>query len=154
MTNTYGAYPPTYYGAVPPYGNDYTMRNPAHFQPTIPAQNPAPNTTGNSNYVWVQGEAGAKSFLVAANTTLLLMDSENTMFYLKSADASGIPMPLRKFKYTEISEPANTATGTPQSAIPLDLDKYVTRDELRAALAEITNARSAEKKTTEGNVNA
>src|SRR5699024_12408433 len=35
----------------------------------------------NQGILWVQGEAGAKSNLVAPNTSVLLMDSENSQFY-------------------------------------------------------------------------
>ena len=45
----------------------------------------------NSGIIWVQGEAGAKSYLVAPNTTVQLWDSEDQIIYLKSADASGMP---------------------------------------------------------------
>ena len=41
--------------------------------------------------IWVQGEAGAKSYLVAPNSTVQLWDSEAQVIYLKSADASGMP---------------------------------------------------------------
>lgn len=45
----------------------------------------------NNGIIWVQGEAGAKSYLVAPNTTVQLWDSEAQVIYLKSADASGMP---------------------------------------------------------------
>lgn len=54
--------------------------------------------------VWVQGEAGAKSYLVAPGATVLLMDAEGSKFYLKSADASGVPLPLRVFEYKELGK--------------------------------------------------
>lgn len=41
--------------------------------------------------VWVQGEAGAKSYLLTPNTILPLWDSEAQTIYLKSTDASGMP---------------------------------------------------------------
>ena len=41
--------------------------------------------------IWVQGEAGAKSYLVQPNKTVQLWDSEDNVIYLKSADASGMP---------------------------------------------------------------
>lgn len=41
--------------------------------------------------IWVQGEAGAKAYLVAPNNTVVLWDSENQTIYVKSADSSGIP---------------------------------------------------------------
>lgn len=51
--------------------------------------------------IWVQGEEGAKAYMVAAGNSVLLMDSENSVFYIKSTDASGMPQPLRIFDYTE-----------------------------------------------------
>lgn len=41
--------------------------------------------------IWVQGEAGAKSYLVAPNTSVDLWDSEKMVIYVKAADASGVP---------------------------------------------------------------
>lgn len=82
----------------------------------------------NQGLLWVQGEAGAKSYLVAPNTTVLLMDSEGSRFYLKSTDNAGMPS-LRVFEYSEVSQ------NTPQSpnTAQIDLDgKYVTRDEYNA----------------------
>lgn len=50
-----------------------------------------PNPANNQGIIWVQGEAGAKSYLVAPNCTVQLWDSEAQVIYLKSADASGMP---------------------------------------------------------------
>ena len=64
---------------------------------------------------------------------MLLMDSENPVFYIKSADVSGIPLPLRVFDYTERTQ--NTTQNAPQAAntAQIDLDgKYVTREEYEA----------------------
>lgn len=74
-----------------------------------------------SGVIWVQGEAGAKSYMVAPNNTVILMDSESPCFYLKSADASGMPT-LRAFDFTERS----LKTDTPQ--IPQS-PAYVTKEE-------------------------
>ena len=41
--------------------------------------------------IWVQGDTGAKSYLVAPNTTVDLWDTERQTIYIKSADASGMP---------------------------------------------------------------
>ena len=69
------------------------------------------------------------------------MDSENPVFYIKSADVSGIPLPLRVFDYKERTQ--NMPQGVPQAQqseqINLD-DKYVTRQEydaLQGKYAEI-----------------
>ena len=90
----------------------------------------------NQGLLWVQGETGAKSYLMAPNTTVLLMDSEGSRFYLKSTDNAGMPS-LRTFEYTEVVQSAPQAPQT----VPEDLDsKYVTRgeyDALNAKYAEI-----------------
>lgn len=82
----------------------------------------------NQGLLWVQGETGAKSYLVAPNSTVLLMDSENSRFYLKSADGAGMPN-TRTFEYKEV-------LNTPQNALQAQYDtskemdnKYVTREE-------------------------
>ncbi len=82
----------------------------------------------NQGLLWVQGEAGAKSYLVAPNTTVLLMDSEGSRFYLKSTDNAGMPS-LRVFEYSEVSQ----NTSQDQNTAQIDLDgKYVTRAEYEA----------------------
>ena len=65
----------------------------------VPPMQQRPDASGLN---WVQGEAGAKSWIVTPGATVLLMDSEGMKFYLKTADASGVPS-LRTFEYAEIS---------------------------------------------------
>lgn len=64
------------------------------YQQPMPAQQPQGN-----GVVWVQGEAAAKSYLLAPNTTLALWDSERQTIYLKSADAAGMPT-MKTLDYT------------------------------------------------------
>lgn len=82
----------------------------------------------NSNLIWVQGEAGAKSYLVAPNQTVQLWDSEAQVIYLKSADASGMPsMKILDYTIREASQPMpKIASGD-----------YVTREELQRFREEI-----------------
>lgn len=107
----------------------------------------APQAQSNNGLIWVQGEAGAKSFLVAPGQTVMLMDSENTVFYLKSADASGMPMPLRVFDYTE--RIAN-AQGVPVHVA--NDGRYITREEFDAKIGEIMNAMKGENNNGESPV--
>lgn len=81
--------------------------------------------------IWVQGETGAKSYLLAPGQSALLMDSEANVFYIKSSDASGMPMPLRIFDYTERVVAKNE---TPAPAPKAD---YVTREEFEKVIAEL-----------------
>lgn len=87
--------------------------------------------------IWVQGEAGAKSFLVAPGQTVQLMDSEADVFYIKATDQSGVPLPLRTFDYKE----RTTGAQRPVQAAQMPMVDYVTRaefDALAAKLAELT----------------
>lgn len=90
-------------------------------QPTMP-QN-APQASGNG-ITWVQGEASAKSFPVGAGQSVLLMDSEESVFYIKSTDQSGMPQPLRIFDFTE-----RTARHSESGVIKKPDVEYVSRSE-------------------------
>lgn len=114
-----------------PYMNPYQQFQ-TGYQPqglqTMQSQGFSPSPAANSGINWVSGEVGAKSYLVAPNSTVLLMDSDATRFYLKSADNSGMPS-LRIFEYKEVSNAPQNALQSSQTA-EINLDsKYVTRDE-------------------------
>lgn len=78
---------------------------PSGYQPQMyyPQQNsfaPQQNGQQNNGMIWVQGLAGAKSYLVAPNSTVQLWDAEGPTVYIKSTDASGLPR-IRIFDYVE-----------------------------------------------------
>lgn len=80
-----------------------------------------------SNHInWCQGIEGAKSFPVPHGQSAQIMDAEGPYFYIKSVDQSGMPAPLRVFRYRE---------EQPQSAAPQGGD-YVTRQELPSLIAQ------------------
>lgn len=114
------------------YGQMYPqIAAPQIQQPQMP-QMVAAQPQQSNGLIWVLGEAGAKSYLVAPNTTLPLWDSEAQVIYLKSADASGMPS-MKILDYT-IREGANSAQKAPLNDKAED---YVTKDELEALRAEI-----------------
>ncbi len=132
------------YGQMPQYQQGYYLPNngamPDQLAQLRAAQNQPVQPQGGaivqSPITWVQGEAGAKSYLVAPGNTMMLMDSEANVFYVKSADASGVPMPLRIFDYKERTAEAIPQTQTVQPAF--DPAKYITREEFeefRAAMS-------------------
>ena len=86
---------------------------------------------------WVQGEAGARSVPVAAGQKILLMDSENNVFYVKSSDPSGMPLPLRTFEYKEVVDVVEE-TAPAQS-------EYVTHEELKQILEDLKPTQKEEK---------
>ena len=109
-----------------------------NYPQSIPQQQiiPTPATQQNQNtsLIWVQGEAGAKSYLVAPNSTVMLMDSESERFFLTSADASGMPAPLRIFEFKEV-------TGSAQATPPTNTPEYVTKEEFDEFKAELMKDR-------------
>lgn len=68
-------------------------------QPQLAQPFAAPSQTSN-DIIWVQGEAGAKAYLVAPNNTVTLWDSESPTIYVKTADSSGVPS-MRILDFTE-----------------------------------------------------
>lgn len=112
------------------------LRQAAYPQQQQTAQQTAP-------IIWVQGEEGAKAYMVAAGNSVLLMDSENSTFYIKSTDASGMPQPLRIFDYTE----RTAAQKQPTQAAQVQADEFVTRAEFDALAARF-DALAADKPLT------
>ena len=78
------------------YGQLYPQLNP--YQP--PQMMQSQEQTGP---IWVQGEAGAKSFLVGPGKTVALWASEAQVIYLKSADPSGMPSMKQKVSHSKRS---------------------------------------------------
>lgn len=109
------------------------------YYPQQPMQQPQPNC----NITWVSGEAGAKSYLVAPNTTVQLWDSESQTIYLKSADASGMPT-IKTLDYTI----RDTQSPSPNVSVMEREESYVTKDEfdsLRDELEQIKDKLYSEK---------
>ena len=151
----YGYHYP-YYGTQPPMPDNLAqlrmnanqMQN-AVTQPPMPSQ---PMQQQSSQIIWVSGEAGAKSYLVAPGNTVMLLDAENSVFYLKSADASGMPLPLRIFDYKERTTTAQQAFGGSVTAESVNLDNFVTRkefDELKASIASQPTHKKTKNNLTE-----
>ena len=110
------------------FNNGYPATYPQIYQPVY--QQPQQNQQ-QSGIIWVQGEAGAKSYLVAPNNTVQLWDSETQTIYLKSADASGMPsMKILDYKIRE----GNTTAPAP--------DTYATKADLDALQQKIADLQS------------
>ena len=154
MYNYNYGYQHPYYGTQQPLADNLSQlrMNNAQMQNPVTSQ-PMPSQTQPSNsLIWVQGEAGAKSYLVAPNATVMLMDSEGERFYLKSADASGMPLPLRIFDYKERSVMPQQVAGGSVVAEQFNPDRFVTReefDELKASIASQPTTKKTKNNLTE-----
>ena len=118
------------------YQQMYPQYNYVPQQPIIQTQ----PVTNDNGIIWVQGEAGAKSWAVAPGKSVMLMDSENSVFYIKTTDNSGIPLPLRIFDYTERTQ-QDTA---PAEAVQVTNAQYVTKDELKEILSGFVTRKEIE----------
>ena len=122
----------------------YTNPFPVSYQPAQiiypqPPQMQIPqvnNQQNNTSIVWVQGEAGAKAYPVAAGNSVMLLDSEASVFYIKSTDASGMPMPLRTFDFVE-----RTNQVIEQAQPKFNPNDYVSRDEFNELKNSLTYRR-------------
>ena len=114
-----------------PYYNPYYAQTYTPVQ--LPQQNVAPVQNQNG-LIWVQGEAGAKSYMIAPNSTVMLMDSESQRFFLKSTDVSGMPQPLRIFEYHETTQNAHKTAPIEQT---VDYSSFATKAEFEAFKGEI-----------------
>ena len=106
----------------------YYYQNPYLQQPQFQAPQQ------NNGLIWVQGEAGAKSYMIAPNSTVMLMDSESQRFFLKSTDVSGMPQPLRIFEYHETTQNAPKMAPIEQT---IDYSSFATKAEFEAFRSEI-----------------
>lgn len=130
--------------------NNQMMANTQMPQQQMPAPTPTPAPPSNG-IIWVQGQEGAKAFMPPPGNTVLLMDSDGSSFYLKSADASGMPQPLRIFDYVE-----RAAAKTPAEAPTVQNVEYVTREafdalqhDFEALAAELAAIKNTKKKVKE-----
>lgn len=107
--------PGMYQNGFPVGYNTSNLFNPQQTQFTNPQPQPQVQSNNQNGIIWVQGEAGAKSYMVAPNTTVALWDSENQIIYLKKSDQNGVPT-MTILEYTE-RKPINPE------------DKFITKDE-------------------------
>lgn len=111
-----------------------TFYNPNPYMNNIPGVADSlyrPTNSGLANtFVPVRGIEEAKSYIVAAGNSVMLMDMNESKFYIKTVDATGIAQPLRIFEFKEVKETQEESNPTPE---------YVTKEdfeELKKAVSE------------------
>lgn len=115
------------------YPNTYQV--PAYYPQQVTNQFPyQQQAQSNNGVIWVQGEAGAKSYLVAPNTSVTLWDTESQTIYVKSADATGMPS-IKTLDYTMRESVSPEAKIQP-------MNDFATKDDLSTIKAEIDDLRA------------
>ena len=134
-----------------PYGNVYHPYNNQAQQPNY-AQPNFNNNLGNmmNNQVqqtqmtqcyWVNGAEGAKAFQMIPNQTAMLMDSDNPICYMKSANSMG-QSTLRYFKLIEIKE--SDLKNNPNNELNND---YVLKSDFEGLIKRVDELSSIIKNT-------
>ena len=103
-------------------------------------QQPQPQM--NNGIIWVQGEAAAKSYPIAPNSSVPLWDSEANVIYLKSADMSGMPS-IKVLDYTMRDVTPRTAEISPQM-------DFATKDDVESLKGEISALKSKFERMSNG----
>ena len=131
----------------------YNNYFPAGYQPAYyPQQNQMQTQQPqqiNSGIIWVQGEAAAKSYPVAPNSSVPLWDSEADVIYIKSADMSGMPS-LKILDYTMRNATPRSADISPQSAFATKDDISHLEEELNALRAKFERMGEKRKERSDG----
>ena len=119
------------------YNNYYpTAYQPMYQASAYPTQMNVGSSQSNTQnpLIWVQGEAAAKSYPIAPNTSVPLFDSEANVIYIKSADMSGMPS-IKILDYT-------VRDNTPQKADIQPVGDFATKDDLLSIQKEIDALKS------------
>ena len=86
----------------PNYFNPYMVGTP-QTQYNTPNASAQPQNTQLNVFAYVNGLEGAKAFFVPPNGRVLLMDSDNPVFYMKTANAMG-QTTIRPYRFEEIQD--------------------------------------------------
>lgn len=123
----------------------------------IPMQTPTPfmqTQSSGDTMLWVLNENEASSYPVAPNNSVVLWDKNNKTFYIKTANAQGIPS-MQIYDFTERTETHENSPATHKCTCG---DKFVTKEQfeglkgdferLTAKVEEMTTPVIEKPKTT------
>lgn len=102
---------------------------------TIP-QTTAPIQQPQNTFVWVQGEEAARNYPVAAGNTIVLIDSDKPIMYMKTSDLSGKPQQMQ-IRYLVTKEDYEKIQN--ESNLLQNEDKYVTKEAFEKYVSEAAN---------------
>ena len=129
----YNGYPQAYYPQQPQGQLEQLRAAQYQPQPVMMPTMQTPQAPTDNGFIWVQGEAAARSYLVANGNRVLLMDADNDVFYIKEVGPDGRPFPLRIYEYKERTSGPKASIVATQAAG----GEYVTRKEFDALAAKL-----------------
>ena len=122
------------------YQNPYVFPTQGYQQAVSPMYNQLNNNLQqpqqvqqqNNGIIWVQGVEGAKAYQMPPNSNVILMDNDDSKFYIKSTDAVGMAT-LKSFRFEEIVNVKQNSSNNAQNA------NYVTQEEFTKLKNDIGN---------------
>lgn len=102
----------------------------------MPIQTPTPFMPAqptNDTMLFVLNENEASAFPVAPNNSVVLWDKNNRTFYIKTANAQGIPS-MQIYDFVERTTESST---TPEKHVCKCGDKYATKEQINALQGKI-----------------
>ena len=133
----YGNYAPFYRGGYFNPMQTPTMPNMAENQGQFaqPYQPPMqqPMSTPNNDMIFVLGQNEAESYPVAPNATVTMWDKNQKTFYIKTANAQGIPS-MQIYDFTERIE---NPSKTPAEHTCTCGEKFATKEQINALEGKI-----------------
>lgn len=111
----------------------YNQYNPPGYYPQ--SVTPTVQQTQNT-FAWIQGEDAARNYPVAPGNTIVLIDSDKPIMYMKTTDLSGRPQPMQIRYLVSKEDFDKLQNGASFSQNEKD---YVTKEYFEQKLAELDN---------------
>ena len=102
-------------------------------QPIQPMQMAQPTHMPSNDMLFVLNENEASAYPVAPNNSVVLWDKNNKTFYIKTANAQGVPS-MQVYDFTERIEKAQNESKTHECTCG---DKYATKEQINALEGKI-----------------
>lgn len=121
MFNNYGQFPT--YSAISSYrqiAGQMNQQPQNNYYQNFQPQNQ--NTSQQTNITFVNGVEGAKAYQMSPNSSALLMDSDNSKFYVKTTDSLGVAK-ISSYSFTEDENLAGQNQGQQNTANTDQLSK-------------------------------
>lgn len=112
----------------PTYNGPYTVP-----QTVAPIQN---QPQVQNTFAWIQGEEAARNYPIAPGNTVVLIESDKPIMYMKSADLSGRPQPMQVRYLVSEEDYRKIQNG---SNIQVNDDTYVTKEYFEKKMSELDN---------------
>ena len=103
---------------------------------TIPTTTTPMQTQNQNTFAWIQGEEAAKSYPVAPGNTIVLIDSDKPVMYMKTTDLSGRPQQMQ-IRYLVSKEDYDKIQNG--SSFSENDEKYVTKETFEKYVTEAAN---------------